>query len=66
MNIDKFHTALDELTRQQRRVLDKFLCGEKDQQIAESLNISRTTVRKHIESICKAFGLKKFGWRASF
>ncbi len=58
MNIDKFHTALDELTRQQRRVLDKFLCGEKDQQIAESLNISRTTVRKHIESICKAFGLK--------
>ncbi|WP_081981537.1 HTH domain-containing protein [Aphanizomenon flos-aquae] len=43
-----------------------FLCGEKDQQIAESLNISRTTVRKHIESICKAFGLKKFGWRASF
>jgi tetratricopeptide (TPR) repeat protein/DNA-binding CsgD family transcriptional regulator len=58
VNIDKFHTALDELTRQQRRVLDKFLCGEKDQQIAESLNISRTTVRKHIESICKAFGLK--------
>jgi DNA-binding CsgD family transcriptional regulator len=58
VNIDKFHTALDELTRQQRRVLDRFLCGEKDQQIAESLNISRTTVRKHIESICKAFGLK--------
>ncbi|MBO1070721.1 MAG: HTH domain-containing protein [Dolichospermum sp. DEX189] len=58
MNIDKFHKALDGLTRQQRRVLDRFLCGEKDQQIAESLNISRTTVRKHIESICKAFGLK--------
>jgi DNA-binding CsgD family transcriptional regulator len=58
VNIDKFHKALDGLTRQQRRVLDRFLCGEKDQQIAESLNISRTTVRKHIESICKAFGLK--------
>ncbi|MFM2060632.1 MAG: hypothetical protein RLZZ507_302 [Cyanobacteriota bacterium] len=58
MDIDKFQTALDALTRQQRRVLDKFLCGEKDQQIAESLYISRTTVRKHIESICKAFELK--------
>ncbi|MFO5494392.1 MAG: LuxR C-terminal-related transcriptional regulator, partial [Cuspidothrix sp.] len=58
MDIDKFHQALDGLTPKQRRVLDKFLCGEKDQQIAESLYITRTTVRKHIESICKAFGLK--------
>lgn len=58
MDIDKFHQALDELTPKQRRVLDKFLCGEKDQQIAESLYITRTTVRKHIEFICKAFGLK--------
>jgi hypothetical protein len=38
VNIDKFHKALDELTRQQRRVLDKFLCCEKDQQIAALLN----------------------------
>ncbi len=58
MNIDKFQEALDALTPKQRQVLDKFLCGEKDQQIAESLYISRTTVRKQIESICKAFGLK--------
>ena len=58
MDIDKFHQALDGLTPKQRRVLDKFLCGEKDQQIAESLYITRTTVRKHIESICKAFSLK--------
>ncbi|MBD2691627.1 LuxR C-terminal-related transcriptional regulator [Anabaena catenula] len=56
MDIDHFHTALEGLTRQQRRVLDKFLCGEKDQQIADALVITKTTVRKHIEAICKAFG----------
>ncbi|MBD2138346.1 hypothetical protein H6F32_12250 [Anabaena sp. FACHB-1237] len=42
MNIDKFQTALNGLTPKQRQVLDKFLSGEKDQQIAESFNISRT------------------------
>jgi DNA-binding CsgD family transcriptional regulator len=58
VDIEVFHKALDRLTDQQRRVLDKLLFGEKDQQIADSLYISRTTVRKHIQAICKVFGLK--------
>lgn len=58
VEIAKFHEVLDGLTRQQRRVLDQLLGGAKDQHIADSLQIDRTTVRKHIEAICKAFGLK--------
>jgi hypothetical protein len=58
MNIDQFNTVLEQLPRQQQRVLNKFLAGESDSQLAASLNITQGTVRKHIESICKAFGLK--------
>jgi DNA-binding NarL/FixJ family response regulator len=58
VNIDKFQKALDALTPKQRQVLDKVLCGEKDKEIAKSFVITEATVRKHIESICKAFGLK--------
>ena len=58
MDIDQFNRVLEQLTRQQQRVLNKFLSGENDSQLADSLNISQATVRKHIESICKAFGLQ--------
>ena len=58
MNIDQFNTVLEQLPRQKQRVLNKFLAGESDSQLAASLNITQGTVRKHIESICKAFGLK--------
>jgi hypothetical protein len=37
--------------------LEKFLAGETDAAIAQSLHIQETTVRKHIEEICRQFAL---------
>jgi len=37
----------------------KFLAGAKDADIASELHISQATVRKHIEKICKVFGLNE-------
>nr|WP_242033215.1 tetratricopeptide repeat protein [Coleofasciculus sp. FACHB-129] len=36
----------------------KFLAGETDKSIAQSLGIEASTARKHIQEICNAFGLK--------
>ena len=38
-------------------MLLKFLANETDEAISQSLSITKATVRKHIEAICKAFGL---------
>jgi AAA-like domain/TIR domain/Bacterial regulatory proteins, luxR family len=57
MNQAEFTKAFIGLTQRQQEVLLKFLAGEKDAAIAAQLHIAPETVRKHIENICKAFGL---------
>ena len=54
----KFNLVFDNLPPRQKEVLLKLLAGEVDEAIAKSLNIEKSTVRKHIEKIHKAFDLK--------
>jgi DNA-binding NarL/FixJ family response regulator len=54
----KFNLVFDNLPPRQKEVLLKLLAGEVDEAIAKSLNIEKSTVRKHIEKIHKAFELK--------
>ncbi|MBD2180912.1 AAA-like domain-containing protein [Planktothrix sp. FACHB-1355] len=56
-NPAEFAKAFASLTDRQYEVLQKVLAGEKDASIAAELHITKDTVRKHIENICKAFGL---------
>jgi DNA-binding CsgD family transcriptional regulator len=58
MNQQKFTEAVEGLTRRRQQVLLKMLAGETDKAIAQSLHIEEATVRKHIEKICLAFGIK--------
>ncbi len=58
MNEAKFNRVFNDLSRRRKEVLQKFLDGESDEVIALSLNIVESTVRKHIQEICDAFGLK--------
>ncbi|MBE9125197.1 MULTISPECIES: AAA-like domain-containing protein [unclassified Coleofasciculus] len=57
MNQAEFTQALAGLTPRQEEVLVKILVGEKDAEIANQLHITQGTVRKHVENICKTFGL---------
>ncbi len=57
MNHTEFTKAFAGLTPRQEEVLLKVLAGKKDAEIALELHIEPVTVRKHIENICKAFGL---------
>ena len=58
MYLIRLKTAVFErLTPRRREVLLKFLVNESDEAIAQSLHIAKSTVRKHIEEICKAFDL---------
>ncbi|MEK0189822.1 NACHT domain-containing protein [Microcoleus anatoxicus] len=58
MNEQNFNTVFDNLTKRRQEVLKMFLAGHDDPSIAKSLQIVKATVRKHIEEICKEFGLK--------
>jgi hypothetical protein len=57
MNEVEFTKAFAQLPQRRQQVLLKFLAGEKDATIAFELNIAQATVRKHIEKVCKNFGL---------
>ncbi|MEC4985264.1 MAG: AAA-like domain-containing protein [Oscillatoria sp. PMC 1068.18] len=57
MNQVEFTQAFVSLTPRQEEVLLKVLAGEKDPAIASQLHITKDTVRKHVENICKAFAL---------
>jgi Bacterial regulatory proteins, luxR family len=58
MNQIQFDRILQELTHRRREVLRQVLAGQSDGEIAQSLNITEATVRKHIENICKHFGIR--------
>lgn len=58
MNLEKFQATFYGLTVRRREVLAHLLAGKTDAAIASELCITPSTVRKHIEEICSAFGLK--------
>ncbi len=58
MNQQHFNAIFTRLTPRRREVLQKFLANQTDKEIAKSLYIEESTVRKHIEKVCKLFGLK--------
>lgn len=45
-----------ELGRRERRVLDFAVQGLTDQEIAEQLDITRSTVRTYVSRLCRKFG----------
>ena len=59
MNTQKFIGIFTQLTPTQIRILQKLLVGQTDQEIAIEFKIAQSTVRKHVENICKAFELQK-------
>ena len=59
MNRLQFTAAFEELTARRKQVLKLLLAGAGDRDIAQQLHITESTVRKHIENICLAFGLKQ-------
>ena len=59
MRREEFEEAFDGLSRRRKQVLELFLAGKTDPDIALSLYITESTVRKHIENICDRFVLNK-------
>ncbi len=57
MNQQQFEDIFNKLTSRRREVLEQLLLSESDAMIADSMGITQTTVRKHIERICEEFGL---------
>ena len=58
MNInskESFDRALDKLSPRRREVLTLFLQSHTDKEIADSLYISESTLRKHMQTICTHF-----------
>ncbi len=58
MTKQQFEAIFERLTPRRREVLLKFLANESDEAIANSLHITKATVRKTLEKICEQFGLK--------
>ncbi|NER84508.1 MAG: hypothetical protein F6K42_34305 [Leptolyngbya sp. SIO1D8] len=57
MKTAEFKTVLEELTPKQRKVLNAFLAGKEDAEIAATLVVEPSTVRRHLANICRAFAL---------
>jgi predicted NACHT family NTPase len=58
MTKQQFENIFERLTPRRKEVLLKFLANESDEAIANSLHITKATVRKTLEKICEQFGLK--------
>lgn len=57
MNRFDFKKAMNGLTRKQREVLERFLTGQSDAEIADNIICTKNNISKHISNICKVFGL---------
>lgn len=57
MSQAQFEDIFDELTPRQRKVLQGLLAGRTDSEIANSLNLEPSTIRRHLANIGKEFGL---------
>lgn len=53
----QFDKVFDRLTYRRKEVLLKLLAGQTDAAIASELCIAEATVRKHVEHICREFGI---------
>jgi len=58
MEPEEFDQNFQRLNPAQKRVLEKFLAGETDAEIAKSLRIKENTIRKYIEQICDLLGIE--------
>ncbi|WP_158632808.1 NACHT domain-containing protein [Dulcicalothrix desertica] len=58
MDKKRFEVVFSQLTKRRKEVLLKFLENKTDSEIAKYLQITQSTVRKHIEEICKIFGFE--------
>ena len=58
MTRGQFEQAFDGLPKRRREVLQLFLAGMEDEEIARTLHIKEGTVRSHIRNSCDAFGLE--------
>ncbi|MEC4985886.1 MAG: LuxR C-terminal-related transcriptional regulator [Oscillatoria sp. PMC 1068.18] len=59
MNQSQFDRVFEQLTPRRKQVLKLLLAGVSDRAIAQSLHITPSTVRKHVENICLAFSLQQ-------
>lgn len=57
MEKEQFNQGFQKLTPRRKEVLELFLSGEGDPQIAQLLHIAENTVRQHIRKVCIDFGL---------
>ncbi len=65
MTQDEFNKILKSLTRQEERVLRRYLEGHDDPEIANTLFCQESTVRSHLSKICKSFGITQSNPRCS-
>jgi DNA-binding CsgD family transcriptional regulator len=61
----QFDRAYEQVTPKQKQVLQMLLDGETDEAIAQALETSQATVRKHVERICTTLGLESTDKRRS-
>ncbi|MGK7925700.1 MAG: sigma factor-like helix-turn-helix DNA-binding protein [Spirulina sp.] len=54
----QFEQVFQGLPKRRREVLELFLAGVEDEEIARILHIKEGTVRSHIRNSCDAFGLE--------
>lgn len=58
MNKDKFTQIFQRLTPTPRKVLELMAVGKTDNEIADEIKITSSTVRKHVQNLCNHFELK--------
>ncbi|MEM9543998.1 MAG: sigma factor-like helix-turn-helix DNA-binding protein, partial [Cyanobacteria bacterium P01_E01_bin.42] len=58
MTRGQFEQAFDGLPKRRREVLELFLVGMDDEEIARTLQVKAVTVRSQLRNICDAFGLE--------
>ncbi|MDJ1184908.1 tetratricopeptide repeat protein [Roseofilum casamattae] len=57
MEQEQFDRVFAKLTERRKEVLTLFLSGAEDDRVADSLHITKNTVRQHIRNLCIAFSL---------
>ena len=61
MNRCNFNQIFDNISNRRREVLELFLEGKTDEEIAKNLNIEKSTVRKNIQILCENFRVQPEG-----
>jgi len=51
-------TLIDLLTDRERTVLGRLIDGQLNREIADALGVAETTIKMHVMSICRKFGVK--------